>query len=272
MADLEEKSILSEKEFIDSVLYKLHGEYEYPFYYSKQWFLKRKNVLLFCIEGDIYEWEKVLLGKNFDFFMAIKSLFDNLFKALLVPALQNYYGSPIEQLCLTKRRIKNYKRSGYVIVLFKDAIFGRDHHIANGLEDQLSNQLAKKLRLLTGKGPKTVKTVLLNQKTAVHILEGMISPYEQNALINSLNPTAMGIEALNRHVNLHMPFASATVEDSVQLGISIDNALRNSIREALILCYHDAQTPSLHIDIQIDSGKNQMCILVRGNNLVSTGE
>lgn len=272
MADMEENSVLSERKFVDSILYQLHDQYDYPFYYVNEWFLKRKNVLLFGIEGEIYGWERILLGKDYNAFMILKELFDNLLKELLVPSLQSYYCSPVAQVCLTKRRIKNYKRGGYVIVLFKDAIFGRDQKIANGIEDRLSNHLAKNIRSLTGKGPKAVKTVLLDQKTAVHIIDGMISPYEQTVLINSSTPTAFGIGVLSSQVNLNLPFASATVEDNAKLAISIDNALRNSLREALILCYHNAMTQTLHIDIQIDAVKNQMCILVRGNNLIETTE
>ena len=56
---------------------------------------------------------------------------------------------------------------------------------SHGIEDQLSNRMAKAIRNLTGKGPKLIKTVLLDGQTVVHIIDGIITTYEQRAMTNT---------------------------------------------------------------------------------------
>jgi len=273
--DLNEVEIeeLSTEKFVDSILYKLQEEYDYPFYHVK-WYLKRKNTLLLCLEGELYKWEKELSsqGENIDIFMHAKNIFDNIFRKLFMPALQEKYCSLVDHIYLTERHVEKYKRKAYVTILFRDAIFVRDPSVAShGVEDQLSNRMAKAIRNLTGKGPKSIKTMLLDEQTVVHIIDGIITTYEQKAMTNTsllsigCNGLALG------NVNEMLPTATYHEMSEQNLFIRKDlvicNIIKNSIRESLLLCYDYVKKDDLHIFIEIDVNSNQCCVLVTGCKL-----
>ena len=275
VTDLNEVGIegLSTEKFVDSILYKLQEEYDYPSYHVK-WYLKRKNTLLLCLEGELYTWEKELVsqGKNINVFMHAKKYFDNIFRRLFIPALQEKYCSLIDHIYLTKRNVKKNKRKGYVIILFRDAIFLREPSIAShGVEDQLSNRMAKAIRNLTGKGPKIIKTVLLDEQTVVHSINGIITTYEQKAMTNT-SLLSLGCNGLALdNVNEILPKATSHEMFEQHLFIRndlfINDIIINSIRESLLLCYDYVKKDDLHIFIEIDVIRNQCCVLVIGCKL-----
>jgi len=255
---------LSTEKFVNSILYKLQEEYDYPSYHI-EWYLKRKNTLLLCIEGDIYTWEKELSsqGENIDIFIHAKFVFDHIFQRLFIPALQKKYSSPVDHIYLMERHVEKNKRKGYVIVLFRDVIFLRNPSLAShGVEDQLSNRMAKAIRNLTGKGPKLIKTMLLDEQTVVHIIDGIMTTYEQKAMTNtsllSLGCNGLALGNVNEMSEQNL---------FIRKDLVICNIIKNSIRESLLLCYEYVKKDNLHIYIEIDVNRNQCCVLVTGCKL-----
>jgi len=264
---------LSTEKFVDSILYKLHEEYDYPFYHV-EWYLKRKKTLLLCIEGDIYTWEKELSsqGKNIDIFTDVKFFFDKVFQRLFIPALEKKYCSPVDHIYLMERHVEKYKRKGYVIVLFRDAIFVRNPSTAShGIEDKLSNRMAKAVRNLTGKGPKLIKTMLLDEQTVVHIINGIITTYEQEAMANtsllSLGCNGLALGSGNEMLSKETSHEISEQNLFIRKDLVICKIIKNSIRESLLLCYDYVNKDELHIFIEMDVKRNQCCVLVTGCKL-----
>lgn len=264
---------LSTEKFVDSILYQLHEQYDYPSYHVK-WYLKRKNTLLLCIEGKLYTWEKELSsqGRNIDVFMHSKIIFDDIFRKIFIPTLQKEYCSSIDHIYLTERHVENNKRTGYVIILFREAIFLRDpSNVSHGLEDQLSNRMAKAIRSLTGKGPRIIKTMILDEQTVVHIINGIITNYEKKAMTNNslLLLGCNGLTLGNENEMVPKATSHETLEQHLLMckELFIKNMITNSIRESLLLCYDYVKKSNLHIFIEIDVNSNQCCVLVTGCKL-----
>lgn len=270
----EEKMQISDENLFNNLLHQLHKRYDYPLYLLKSC-MKSKCLLLLQFEGAIYEWEKELIEEhNIYFLRPVKVAFDKIARRLFIPALRQYYSAPIDQIYFTERYFRTEKRSGYAVVLFNNSIFGRDKSsILKGLEDILSNRLAKSMRNLTGRGPKAIKTVVFDSNTCVHIVKGFLSAYEQSHMAKAAPFSLDIVSYAGGHLMGNRSYINS-VDDVGQSFLSpVDiitySSFENVIKEILYSSYSYIEQNSLQFYIELDVKQNQMCVLVLGHEITA---
>ncbi len=111
----------------------------------------------------------------------------------------------------------------FIITIFENPIFCKADADIQSLEDQQVGLLAKKLRYLTGKGPKKTRAICMNSNLTVYVIEGLVSKGDKIFAAKSMD-NAKWVEIIAEH-NLKEAFYSMYTGAEINIVniIDIDN-------------------------------------------------
>ncbi len=167
-------------EYIQSGIVKFCSAYQlHPFSTSR--ILTRKNIQLVQSAAPFNKWENIVYNKlplthpyqhN-----QVKELLNNVARQELIPYLEAYARTPIQNLYFFTLIIEDSRFLRYDVIEFARNIKSVPLPLScEGLEDAWANALAKYIRSRLGRGPKSIKTVIMAEDLVVYIVTGAFSP------------------------------------------------------------------------------------------------
>lgn len=105
----------------------------------------------------------------------------------------------------------------FVIAIFEAPIFCKDDAGARSMETQHAGLLAKRLRELTGRGPKKTRAIYMNAGLIVYLINGLISNGDKIFASKGID-NAEHVERIAEH-NLKEAFASMYMANNTAINI-----------------------------------------------------
>jgi len=167
-------------DYIQSGIVKFCSAYQlHPFSTSR--ILTRKNIQLVQSAAPFNKWENIVYNSlplthpyqhN-----QVKELLNNVARQKLIPYLEAYARTPIKSLYFITLIIEDSRFLRYDIIEFAHNIKSVPLPLScEGLEDTWANTLAKHIRSRLGRGPKSIKTIIMAEDLVIYIATGAFSP------------------------------------------------------------------------------------------------